>query len=61
MKIGIKVDGEKVELKDYKYNIKTGKRVYNDCEEFSHYFYDKPEDHFGFKLIHKDYIKEVLE
>lgn len=61
MKIGIKIDGEKVELKDYKYNFETEKKVYSDDEEFTHYLYDKPEEHFGFILIHKDYIKKVLK
>lgn len=61
MKIGITIDEVKVELKDYKYNIETGQLVFSDEEEFTHYLYDKPEDHYGFRVIHKDCIKEVLE
>lgn len=61
MIVGIRMDGDKVELKDYKYNLQTNRLVYSDEEEFTHYLYDKPEEHFGFILIHKDYIKEILK
>ena len=60
--IGIdKESGEKIELKDYMYNIETDKIVTDENEEFTHYFYDNPNDHLGFKIIHKDWVKEVIK
>ena len=60
--IGIHKDtDEKIELKDYMYNMETKEFVKDPNKEFTHYFYYNPEDHCGYKIIHKCWIKEILK